>query len=220
MTLEQAIQESYRRYLVDGPRSTSKLLPLHKSLGEIFKKLHPTANLVSKCGELDGELKSPGAYYPKNVDIAAVVGHINSTGSTYTVESKDQILGILGIKFVVTNFKQNANNYFENMMGETANIQQLGIPYSHFIVLPVEIPWLTRDGSVSRIETLASGDIEKYKKLMAGPDGSHKPASISIALVEFDSEFKKLTLLKDDALDDICPGSSEFLGLHNLGLEN
>jgi hypothetical protein len=220
MELEEALQESYRRYLLDGARSTSKLLPLHKSLGGTFKKLHPTANLISKWGEWDGELKSPGAYYPKNVDIAAVVGKVSCAGSTYTVDSKDQILGLLGIKFVVTNFKQNANNYFENLMGETANIQQLGIPYSHFIALPVEIPWLKKDGSVARIETLTAADIAKYKKLMSGPDGVHKPASISIALVEFDSNFQTLTLLKDEALNDICPGSSDFLGLHNLGLQN
>jgi hypothetical protein len=220
MELEKALQESYNRYLEDGARSTSKLLPLHKSLGATFKALHPTANLISKWGELDGELKSPGAYYPKNVDIAAVVGSISSSGSTFTVESKDQILGLLGIKFVVTNFKQNANNYFENLMGETANIQQLGIPYSHFIAIPVEIPWLRKDGSVARIEILSSADIAKYKKLMSGPDGVHKPASISIALVKFDENYKKLRLLEDSALDDLCPGSSEFLGLHNLGLTN
>lgn len=221
MDLQSALQDSYSRYLTSGARSTDKLLPLHQSLGQTFKALHPGSTLVTKWGEKDGELKSPGAYYPKNVDIAAVIGHVEQTsGSSYKVESSDQILGILGVKFVVTNFKQNANNYFENMMGETANIQQLGIPYSHFIAIPTQIPFLSKDGSVRKIERLGEGDLAKYVKLMAGPDGAHKPASVSIALVEFDENFTTLKLLRDSALDSICPGASQHLGLNHLGIAN
>ena len=221
MNLESALQDSYDRYLTSGARSTDKLLPLHQELGKTFRDLHPGAGIITKWGDFDGELKSPGAYYPKNVDVAAVVGEIHQTsGSSYAVTNIDQILGILGIKFVVTNFKQNANNYFENMMGETANIQQLGIPYSHFIALPVEIPFLSKDGSLKKIEKLGEGDLAKYVKLMSGADGAHKPSSISIALLKFDSNWKNLELLPDSHLDQICPGATKHLGLHNLGLVN
>jgi hypothetical protein len=221
MSLELALQDSYLRYQRSGARAPDKLFPLHQFLGQAFKALHSGSSVITKWGDIDGELKAPGAYYPKNVDVAAIVGKVKQLSpSSYSVPELDQIMGILGIKFVVTNFKQNANNYFENMMGETANIQQLGIPYSHFIALPVELPYLNKDGSIKKTEKLSEGDLSKYVKLMAGPDGSHKPASISIALLKFDSTWTKLELLPDSHLDSICSGATKHLGLHSLGIPN
>ncbi len=221
MNLETALQQSYTNYLHSGARSTEKLLPLHKFLGAQFKSIHNGAQIVTKLGDLDGELKAPGAYYPKNVDIAAVTGGLTRiSNKSFAVQDIDQILGILGVKFVSSNFKQNANNYFENMMGETANIQAKGIPYSHFIAVPIEIPYFNNQGQITRLETLSEGDLKKYVTLMAGPDGAHKPAFISFALVKYDLAGQTLKLLPDSDLDLICQGATKHLGLHHLGIKN
>jgi hypothetical protein len=66
-------------------------------------------------GEDTKEATVQGKYYPKDIDIA--------------VMKDDKAIFCLSIKFITSNYKQNANNYFENIMGETANIQANQIPY-------------------------------------------------------------------------------------------
>ncbi len=56
----------------------------------------------------------------------------------------------MGLKFVTSNYKQNANNYFESMMGETANIQRQNIPYAQVIVLRYETPYYKKKDWTSR----------------------------------------------------------------------
>ena len=54
----------------------------------------------------------------KNLDIA--------------VFENKKIIATVSFKFVTSNYKQNANNYFENLMGETANIRRQNIGFAHF----------------------------------------------------------------------------------------
>lgn len=66
-------------------------------------------------------MKVKGKYYDKDIDI--------------TVTKDNKPVMCIGIKFITSNYKQNTNNYFENMMGETANIQALkNLPYFQLIV--------------------------------------------------------------------------------------
>ena len=62
-----------------------------------------------------------GRYINKNVDI---------------VIYKRTVIAGIGVKFVMQNYSQNSNNYFENMLGETANIRSKNIPYFQIFVIP------------------------------------------------------------------------------------
>lgn len=83
-------------------------------------------------GDDNKELTVEGKYYPKDIDI--------------TVTKKGTPVFCLGIKFVTSNYKQNANNYFENMMGETANTQAIGnLPYAQRLILRNETPYYLKN---------------------------------------------------------------------------
>ena len=63
-----------------------------------------------------------GRYMEKRVDIVVL-------------KDEKDIAGI-GVKFVMSNYSQNSNNYFENMLGETANIRAGKKKYFQVLLLP------------------------------------------------------------------------------------
>lgn len=61
----------------------------------------------------------------------------------------------IGVKFVMQNYFQNSNNYFENILGETAHIRSKRIPYFQIFIIPDILPHLMirvilKDGKVLR----------------------------------------------------------------------
>jgi hypothetical protein len=52
------------------------------------------------------------------------------------------VLGSIGVKLINNNFAQNANNYFENMLGETVNLRINNQPYSQLIIVSEFLPYL------------------------------------------------------------------------------
>ncbi len=112
-----ALSASFVKFLETGSRSTEKLKILH---GQIAKDLHRKlgdGGLVLSQGFGTGkEGKLDGRYVEKAVDITLADG-------------AGRPLGGIGVKFVMQNYSQNSNNYFENMLGETANIQCANVPF-------------------------------------------------------------------------------------------
>ncbi len=128
------------------------------------------------------EIKIEGKYYPKDIDIS-----VTQSGSP---------IFCLGIKFVTSNYKQNANNYFENMMGETANIQAKNdLPYAQLIVLRRETPYYNREGGVEKIETIDEKDLEKYIRLVDDKPQAHRPFAIGIILVDINEETSEVQII-------------------------
>ncbi len=128
-----AIEESFRQYKLHGARSTAKLVPIHKFVANTLAVIWGDGYEIRYMKEGGGEVTVNGKYYPKDVDI--------------TVMREGQAVFCLGIKFVTSNYKQNANNYFENMMGETANIQAVGsLPYAQLLILRHKTPYYPKNG--------------------------------------------------------------------------
>ena len=100
----------------------------------------------------------------------------------------------LGIKFITSNYKQNANNYFENMMGETANIQANKIPYVHLIIMRYETPYYKKNDAdnPSKIEIISKKDIQKYLNLIYDTPQAHRPNDLCIFLVNIDEKTNKV----------------------------
>lgn len=100
-----AIGKTFDAYNEYGARSNKKLIPIHSWFAE---------EIVSGLGEeysamslgTGGEYKIEGKYYPKILDI--------------TIFSNQKPIVTLSFKFVTSNYAQNSNNYFENLLGETA----------------------------------------------------------------------------------------------------
>ncbi len=166
-----AIQESYAAYVDCGPRSSEKLKPLHQWVGDKMQELLGEEYDIHSLRKdtRGGEKTIPGQYYEKTVDVS--------------ICKSDVDLGIISIKFITSNFKQNANNYFEHLMGETANLRRKNIVFGHLMVIPNEIPYFKRDGTIKNYETLSDGHLQKYIQLAQDIDYPHRPDAVGITII-------------------------------------
>jgi hypothetical protein len=63
------------------------------------------------------------------------------------------------------NYSQNSNNYFENMLGETANIRSTNTPYFKILIIPEKIPYYKNNGKIDKWETFSLHNSKKYSIL-------------------------------------------------------
>lgn len=171
--LNQAIQESFKKYKEHGARSPEKLFALHTYLGNTIQKIFGTEYAIKFKDRVGNkEKKVVGKYYDKDVDI--------------TVLKQGKPVFCLGVKFITSNFNQNANNYFENMMGETANIQAIGIPYAQIIILRQNAPYYEKDGTLKNLEKIQQHHLIKYLNLVEDTVQAYRPPVTCIHIVEID----------------------------------
>ncbi len=147
------IARSFKKFLETGSRSNQKLKILHGEIAsDISNRLGDEYNVKSLGFEVGKEGKIQGRYINKNVDISISKNNIEIAG--------------VGVKFVMQNYSQNSNNYFENMLGETANIRSNNIPYFQVFILPDEIPYYKKEGGrIKNWETFSHLNAHKYKVL-------------------------------------------------------
>jgi hypothetical protein len=174
----QSISDSFKKYKEYGARSNEKLKPIHTFLAQTLLKIFGSNYEYHFLGENSKELTVEGKYYPKDIDI--------------TVTHNKVAIFCMGLKFVTSNYKQKANNYFEGMMGETANIQRNNIPYAQVIILRHETPYYKKgadeqkDKIPSKIEKINQKDLSKYLNLIFDTQQAHRPFSIGIMLINID----------------------------------
>jgi hypothetical protein len=133
-----------------------------------------------------GEHRLEGKYYPKNLDIT-IFKKTNKAPQTQDSEC----LVTISFKFVTSNYAQNSNNYFENLLGETANIRRVNVGFSHFLVLRGHTPYYNKAGGnkrgkLKKLEKLTEHNLKKYIKLFKDIDFPHKPDILGISVVDFD----------------------------------
>ena len=142
----QALTKTFKAYNEFGARSNKKLTPIHSWISKTINDLLNGEFDVNSLGN-GGERTLDGKYYPKNLDI--------------TVSKKEKILSTVSFKFVTSNYKQNGNNYFENLLGETANIRRVNVGFAHLLVLRAYTPYYDKNkgnlrGEQTKIEVLNS----------------------------------------------------------------
>lgn len=147
------LKTSFISYLQTGARSNKKLCVLHGTISkDLQERLNDDTYSVYSLGYGIGkEHKISGRYVDKAVDITIA-------------ENNNPIAGI-AVKYVMSNYSQNSNNYFENMLGETANIRCANIPYFQIFIIPDKIPYFNKDGEISKWETINKHNLNKYMKL-------------------------------------------------------
>lgn len=176
----KAIAETFKAYNDSGARSNKKLIPIHKWFAKHLEDNLGKGYSILSLGN-GGEANLNGKYYPKNLDISVI--------------KDNKILATISFKFVTSNYKQNANNYFENLLGETANIRRVNVGFAHFLVLRAKTPYYNKNkgnlrGETIKIETLNDRDISKYIKLFQDNDFPHKPDVLGISILDFDESGK------------------------------
>ncbi|MDP3786076.1 MAG: hypothetical protein Q8R05_00750 [Candidatus Omnitrophota bacterium] len=191
-----AIKKTFNAYNKFGARSNKKLIPIHSWLAnEVLEGLSDEYEVKSLgCG---GECIISGKYYPKVLDI--------------TIIHKLKPVVTISFKFVTSNYAQNSNNYFENLLGETANIRRTGFGFTHFLVLRGHTPYYdkaagNKRGKEKRTEILSEHQIQKYVKLFKDVDFPHKPDVLGMVIIDFDdqnnpffTDLKKLGLSEEMA---------------------
>ena len=173
----QALTKTFKAYNEFGARSNKKLTPIHSWISKTINDLLSGEFDVNSLGN-GGERTLDGKYYPKNLDI--------------TVSKKEKILSTVSFKFVTSNYKQNGNNYFENLLGETANIRRVNVGFAHLLVLRAHTPYYDKNkgnlrGEQTKIEVLNEHDLAKYIKLFIDQDFPHKPDVLGIVVIDVDN---------------------------------
>ena len=144
-----AVKKSFLTFLRTHSRSNKKLIVLHSTIANDIKKRLGGKYEIKSLGVGDGkEGQLNGRYMDKNVDIL--------------ISSKESDIAGIGVKFVMNNYSQNSNNYFENMLGETANIRTNHKEYFQVLILPEEMPYYDKDGKITKWEKVTGHNLDKY----------------------------------------------------------
>lgn len=150
-----AIERSFSAFIESGTsRSTKKLLPLHGAIArDMHERLGTSYEILSQGFADNKEGKIAGRYIDKKVDITITQGGRPIAG--------------IGVKFVMQNYSQNSNNYFEGMLGETANIRSAHCPYFQIFIIPDKLPYYTNGEVFKHWESFSASNIHKYHILDA-----------------------------------------------------
>lgn len=149
----KAVSNSFKIFLEIGTsRSTAKLKPLHGTIARHIAEKLGSGYLVHAQGYGKGkEIAMSGRYIDKKVDIAITKDNMPVAG--------------IGVKFVMQNYSQNSVNYFENMLGETANLRTNRLPYFQIFIILDCLPYYNSDKIIKKWETLTTHNVEKYIRL-------------------------------------------------------
>lgn len=103
-----------------------------------------------------------------------------------TIKRNDKPIAGVAVKFVMSNYSQNSNNYFENMLGETANIRCSDIAYFQVFILLQNMPYFENGGRISKWEQVNKNNLGKYLKLSEDniSDYYHTPTKTLIMMVK------------------------------------
>ena len=146
------VGNSFKKFLETGSRSNEKLKILHGAIAKDLKERLGVGYSVCSLGIGDGkEEKLDGRYIDKVVDI--------------TIKHRQKSVAGIGVKFVMQNYSQNSNNYFENMLGETANIRCANIPYFQIFIIPEKLPYYNKQGLIQKWEKFTIHNATKYLTL-------------------------------------------------------
>lgn len=179
-----------------GSRSPLRLVPIHGFvIDELRVRLGAEFSFEGySSGQQAGqERQLEGKYYAKNVDVAISFG--------------DECVGVVSVKSVVNSYSKNAINYFEQQLGETANLKGLNIVYGNLFCVTNPLPTSNEDDIV-KTEAIKSHHLSKYKRLMQDHSLPHVPDAMAFCV--FDRE------VSDDPAKDKILGISDFGNIQGL----
>ncbi len=162
-----AVQDSYEEYVNHGPRSNAKIKVLHGWIISELAGILGDEYLIQGLSQQGGkEQKVRGKYYEKSVDVA--------------ISREGVILGVVSVKFVMSNYNQNRHNYFEQQLGETANLRSNNIVFGHIMLRVQPTPYLGKDSNsgkqvMKRKEQVDDSAIRLYSALAQDHGALHLP---------------------------------------------
>ncbi len=178
----KSLEDGYKSYLGVHARSNTKITPMHKCISEILlEKLGQGYSVKSLGIDAGKEYKFEGRYYDKDLDIS--------------VFKNSKPVSAISFKFITSNYKQNSNNYFENMLGETVNVRRGNLLYAQMLVVKHKMPYFSTDKKIyEKIEKINDTNLDKYIKLEEDNVSGcwHKPDMLFLKFIETGDEARVL----------------------------
>lgn len=145
------VKNTYLIYMKNNPRSSKKVDYFHKEikniLGNVFTK--EKGYLI----DIEKNVSSKNSSSKKRCDI---------------VISRNSIIEIIiPTKIIMSNFKQNRNNYFESLTGELCHLKWEN---ENVFIIPINIlmnntPYLTKTKKIKKFEKIEYKDVQNYNIL-------------------------------------------------------
>lgn len=185
----KCLEKSFLKYLekgTKGVRGTSKLKILHSHIANDLQNALSSKYKIYSLDEKHGKEKIiKGRYINKKVDIVVL--------------KRAKTVAGIGIKFIMSNYQQNSNNYFENMLGETANIRTNNVLYFQIVICFSRSPYFYKEENqekiIKKIEQVNLTHLKKYQ-ILSQDDTLiylHSPIKTLLVLVDFTNfDFEKL----------------------------
>lgn len=148
----QILNETYNLYTKYGPRSSKKVDYFHLQIKKILNNILPK----EKKYDIKLELNVPSCNSTKKKRCDIVV-------------TKNEVPYIVfPIKIIMTNYKQNKNNYWENLTGEITHIKWMN---ENINIIPInifmnKIPYLKSNKEIKKFESITIKDLDNYNKLI------------------------------------------------------
>lgn len=91
------------------------------------------------------------------------------------------------------NYSQNSNNYFESMLGETANIRSNRIAYFQIFIIFSKVPYFKSSGKFKKYDEINKHNLQKYFTLSKDNIDAffHAPNKTLLAVVKLKDEGEK-----------------------------
>lgn len=149
--LIQIINRTYDLYIKYGARSPKKVDYFHSKIKEILQELFPNDNVY--LINLEHDIPSCNSTGKKKCDIVIL--------------KYDKPYIIFPVKIIMSNFKQNKNNGWENLTGEIIHIKWSNPDIN---IIPINIfmsqtPYLNNNHKITKFENITIDDIENYNIL-------------------------------------------------------
>ena len=145
--------KSYDLYFKKGSRSSSKVDMFHNFIkNEIEDVINKQDNKIYDV-KLEQNIKSANANHKKKCDIVVFKNKI-----PYIV---------FPVKMIMSNYKQNKNNGWENLTGELTHLSWAN---DNLLIIPINIfmnktPYLNKNQQITKYEHITYDDIANYEIL-------------------------------------------------------
>lgn len=218
------LSNSFQSFVESGTsRSTAKLKPLHGAIAkDLALRLGDGYSVQSQGWGDDREGDIAGRYVDKKVDITIYQ-------TDHTTQQCRAIAGV-AVKFVMQNYSQNSNNYFENMLGETANIRANNCPYFQIFIILDRIPYYKKESKrITKWETFTEHNADKYITLSCDNVDKylHTPNKTLLYVVHIPDNDDLLYKTAQEYMDFyaqndslVCPSVHSYMGFGNSVVVN
>lgn len=204
------IQKTFEKYFQYGARSSQKVNYFHNYIkGEIDEYLvqNQLTDRYKCCLEVD--VKSTNSTGKKKCDIVIIRTEID--GSSAFVP-----FIVFPVKIIMTNYKQNKNNSWENLTGELQHLKWANGSALKIIPINVitnKVPYLNAQKKITKFEEITyDGDFQIYNEL--------KSHDIADELMNYILDVEHNCVVNGDY--DTCPlfvsfnSKTEFVGMDDV----